>query len=277
MTVAIKACQHTRLPASRRRCMLPICVDPGRNHRCTNGRRRSFTPSPGVPDSAAQHGGNPIELPWRRPVWSANSTRASALRACSASGYRRIEGSQWPGGVARRLTDPVSADSRTWHDRNNRLEHSAARLDHFFRSDVALVARDEHIGQAELARDDKALPQDLGGASASAIGRQDTEPDVPADLSELFGESVSDRRATDYSSACFCDEESRRNPSGRQANPGALLLNGCAISVPIRLGRQPGSKAKSSDSLGQSAHSAAKGGVIALTRTLAAESLRLRP
>ena len=64
-------CQPTRLPALRRRCMLPICFDPGRNHRCPNGRRRSFTPSPGVPDSAAQHGGNPIELPWRRPVWSA--------------------------------------------------------------------------------------------------------------------------------------------------------------------------------------------------------------
>jgi hypothetical protein len=146
--------------------------------------------------------------------------------------------------VASRLADPVTADSRTWRDRNNRLERSAARLDYLSRSDVRLITRDEHIGQPELARDDKALPQDLGGVSASAIRRQDTEPDVPANLSELLGEPVSDRRTTDYSSAYFRDEESRRNPSGREANPGALLLKGRAISVPIRLGRQPGSEGK---------------------------------
>ena len=63
----------------------------------------------------------------------------------------------------------------------------------------------EHIGQPELARDDKALPQDLDGVSASAIRRQDTEPDMSANLSELLGEPVSDRRTTDYSSAYFRD------------------------------------------------------------------------
>ena len=51
------------------------------------------------------------------------------------------------------------------------------------------------------------MPQDLEGVSASAIRRQDTEPDVPAHLSELLGEPVSDRRTTDYSSAYFRDQE----------------------------------------------------------------------
>jgi hypothetical protein len=55
---------------------------------------------------------------------------------------------------------------------------------------------------------------------------------------------VSDRRTTDYSSAYFRDQESRRNPSAREANPGALLLKGRAIRVPIRLGLQPGSEGK---------------------------------
>ena len=34
---------------------------------------------------------------------------------------------------------------------------------------------------------------------------QDTEPDMSANLSELFGEPVSDRRTTAYSSAYFRD------------------------------------------------------------------------
>jgi len=55
---------------------------------------------------------------------------------------------------------------------------------------------------------------------------------------------VSDRRTTDYSSAYFRDQERRRNPSAREANPGALVLKGRAIRVPIRLGRQPGSEGK---------------------------------
>ena len=67
---------------------------------------------------------------------------------------------------------------------------------------------------------------------------------MPANLSELLGEPVSDRRTPDYSSAYFRDQESRRNPSAREANPGALLLKGRAIRVPIRLGRQPGSEGK---------------------------------
>src|SRR6185437_11352044 len=55
---------------------------------------------------------------------------------------------------------------------------------------------------------------------------------------------VSDRRTTDYSPAHFRDQESRRNPPARQANPGALLLKAHTIRVPIRLGRQPGSEGK---------------------------------
>jgi hypothetical protein len=67
---------------------------------------------------------------------------------------------------------------------------------------------------------------------------------MPANLSELLGEPVSDRRTTDYSSAHFRDQESRRNPPAREANPGALLLKARTIRVPIRLGRQPGSEGK---------------------------------
>jgi hypothetical protein len=47
-----------------------------------------------------------------------------------------------------------------------------------------------------------------GAPEADDLGvvrRQDTEPDMPANLSELLGEPVSDRRTTDYWSAHFRD------------------------------------------------------------------------
>ena len=181
--------------------MLPICFDPGRNHRCPNGRRRSFTPSPGVPDSAAQHGGNPIELPWRRPVWSAIAPGRPQAPRVGVSTHRRLA-------MAGRCRSPISRSGSGGFANLARQKQPPRALHRTTRSFFDPTLDSSHVTSTSdkpSLRLMKALPQDLGGVSASAIDRQHTEPDVPADLSELFGESVSDRRTTDYSSACFCD------------------------------------------------------------------------
>src|SRR5258708_30604148 len=78
------------------------------------------------------------------------------------------------------LVDPVVADhGGAGLDLADPSELPAAGLDQLNRSDVVVVAVEQHLGNADRSRHDQSLTQDLGSAAASPVTPQHAVADVP--------------------------------------------------------------------------------------------------